>query len=135
MQLDSAVLNSTVNRFNAALVASADTEPVERATIGLLPPKSCCANPLSRPPFFCYPLRPGVTFTHFGVAIAPDTRILRADGTASSRLFAAGAIMAANVLREGNLAGLGITISTVFGRIAGRAAACQANASLRRQSE
>jgi tricarballylate dehydrogenase len=38
-------------------------------------------------------------------------------------LFAVGEIMAGNILGRGYLAGFGMTIGTVFGRIAGREAA------------
>jgi tricarballylate dehydrogenase len=45
------------------------------------------------------------------------------DGQASTNMFAAGEIMAGNVLGKGYLAGIGMTIGSVFGRIAGREAA------------
>jgi tricarballylate dehydrogenase len=38
-------------------------------------------------------------------------------------MFAAGEIMAGNVLGKGYLAGIGMTIGSVFGRIAGQEAA------------
>jgi tricarballylate dehydrogenase len=38
-------------------------------------------------------------------------------------VFAAGEIMAGNILGRGYLAGLGMTIGTVFGRIAGHESA------------
>ena len=38
-------------------------------------------------------------------------------------MFAAGEIMAGNVLGQGYLAGIGMTIGSVFGRIAGEGAA------------
>jgi tricarballylate dehydrogenase len=41
----------------------------------------------------------------------------------AENVFAAGEIMAGNVLGKGYLAGLGMTIGTVFGRIAGEEAA------------
>jgi len=44
-------------------------------------------------------------------------------GTPSPNLFAAGEVMAGNVLRRGYLAGIGMTIGTVFGRLAGAEAA------------
>jgi tricarballylate dehydrogenase len=50
-------------------------------------------------------------------------RVLRDDGTAFENVFAAGEIMAGNILDRGYLAGLGMTIGTVFGRIAGEEAA------------
>jgi tricarballylate dehydrogenase len=45
------------------------------------------------------------------------------NGVPSSNLFAAGEVMAGNVLRRGYLAGIGMTIGTVFGRLAGAGAA------------
>jgi tricarballylate dehydrogenase len=41
----------------------------------------------------------------------------------SSNIFAAGEIMAGNILGKGYLAGFGMAIGTVFGRIAGKEAA------------
>jgi tricarballylate dehydrogenase len=38
-------------------------------------------------------------------------------------IFAAGEVMAGNILGKGYLAGFGLTIGSVFGRIAGREAA------------
>jgi tricarballylate dehydrogenase len=38
-------------------------------------------------------------------------------------VFAAGEIMAGNILRKGYLGGIGMTIGTTFGRIAGEGAA------------
>jgi tricarballylate dehydrogenase len=45
------------------------------------------------------------------------------DGSAVANLFAAGEIVSGNILGKGYLAGFGMTIGTVFGRIAGREAA------------
>jgi tricarballylate dehydrogenase len=42
-------------------------------------------------------------------------------------LFAAGEIMSGNILRQGYLAGFGLTIGTVSGRLAGREAAAYAH--------
>jgi len=46
-----------------------------------------------------------------------------ANGEAAHNVYAAGEVMAGNILRRGYLAGLGMTIGTVFGRIAGEEAA------------
>jgi tricarballylate dehydrogenase len=75
------------------------------------------------PPFFAFPLRPGLTFVHYGLAVDDRMRVTMADGRGAETLFAAGMIMAANVLRRGYLAGFGITLSAVTGRRAGEAAA------------
>ena len=70
--------------------------------------------------------RPGITFTYLGVAVTPQARVLRTDGTALRNVFAAGEIMSGNVLSTGYLAGFGLTIGTVWGRIAGAEAARRA---------
>ena len=124
--LDPMALETTIGDFNAAAGAVGDLPPNERRTTGLTPPKSRGAVALSEPPFAAYPLRPGITFTHFGVAVDEHLRVVGNDGTPAPNVFAAGMIMAANVLGEGYLAGLGVTLSAVFGRIAGEEAARQA---------
>jgi succinate dehydrogenase/fumarate reductase flavoprotein subunit len=50
-------------------------------------------------------------------------QMLMADGKPSANMFAAGEIMAGSILGKGYLAGFGMTIGTVFGRIAGEEAA------------
>jgi len=45
------------------------------------------------------------------------------DGRPSPNIFAAGEIMAGNVLGKGYIAGIGMAIGTAFGRIAGEEAA------------
>ena len=45
-----------------------------------------------------------------------------AGGVPSSNIFAAGEIMAGNILRKGYIAGVGMTIGTVMGRLAGQEA-------------
>jgi tricarballylate dehydrogenase len=80
-------------------------------------------SPIDTPPFNSYPLRPGITFNYRGVKVDENTRVLMTDDRPSGNVFAAGLIMAANILGQGYLAGIGMTIGTVFGRIAGREAA------------
>jgi tricarballylate dehydrogenase len=124
--LDPAALQTTVADFNAATPAGDELPVIERRTTGLTPPKSRAAVALTAPPFAAYPLRPGVTFTHFGVAVDDHMRVMKTDGEPVHNVFAAGMIMAANVLGDGYLAGLGVALSTVFGRLAGEQAARQA---------
>ncbi|MBK5206818.1 MAG: FAD-binding dehydrogenase, partial [Polaromonas sp.] len=52
-----------------------------------------------------------------------DQAAVHFGGQASPNLFAAGEIMAGNVLGKGYTAGVGMTIGTAFGRIAGTQAA------------
>ncbi len=78
---------------------------------------------VAEPPFFAFPMRPGIAFTCLGVKVDEKTRVVREDGASCAGLFAAGMIMAPNVLGTGYLAGVGMTIGAVFGRIAGEEAA------------
>ncbi|MGO8739677.1 FAD-dependent tricarballylate dehydrogenase TcuA [Rhodoblastus sp.] len=86
--------------------------------------RSIAACPkLAGPPFFAFPLRAGLTFVHFGLAVDEKMRVKMRDGGTFANLFAAGMIMAANVLPRGYLAGLGVSLSVGSGRRAGEAAA------------
>lgn len=123
LALDPQALVTTVDQYNAALLAGPDEAPAQGRTEGLTPPKTRWALPVKTPPFGAFPMRPGVTFSFLGVKVNASARVVLADGRACDHMFAAGAIMAANVLGRGYLAGMGLTIGTVFGRIAGRAAA------------
>ena len=120
--------DDTVAKFNAAVrPGTFDRTTLDDCrTEGLEPPKSHWALPLDAPPFYAYPLRPGITFTYLGVAVDEQARMIMADGSPSANIFAAGEIMAGNVLGQGYLAGIGMTIGSVFGRIAGREAAAHA---------
>jgi tricarballylate dehydrogenase len=118
---------ATVRAFNAACRPGEFDHAVldDCATEGLVPPKTHWARPIDTPPFFGYTVKPGVTFTYLGLRV--DARAaVHFDGRPSTNLFAAGEIMAGNVLGQGYTAGVGMTIGTVFGRIAGASAAVAA---------
>jgi tricarballylate dehydrogenase len=123
--LPAAALEETMRAFNEAVRDGSfdHTRLDDCATDGLLPPKTHWARRIEKPPFAAYPLRPGITFTYLGVVVDEQARIRMDDGTRSRNMFAAGEIMAGNVLGKGYLAGIGMTIGTVFGRIAGTEAA------------
>ncbi len=92
------------------------------ATAGLNPRKSNWARAIDTPPFYGYELRPGVTFTYLGLQVDESAQVQSAHGPVEN-LWAAGEIMAGSLLGKGYLAGLGMTIGTVFGRLAGQGAA------------
>lgn len=123
--LDAASLSETVRRFNAACRPGRfnSHELDDCRTEGLDPRKTHWARPIDTPPYIAYPLRPGITFTYLGVKVDASARVCRGDGRPFRNLFAAGEIMAGNILGRGYLAGFGMTIGTVFGRIAGQEAA------------
>lgn len=117
-------LEKTVRSFNAAVIPGVfDPGELDNCcTRGLDPPKSHWARPLDKPPFYGYPLRPGITFTYLGVAVNRKAQVIMQDDRPSANIFAAGEIMAGNILGQGYMAGFGMTIGTVFGRIAGKEA-------------
>jgi tricarballylate dehydrogenase len=124
LTLDPSTFEKTVNCFNDATGGGA-FDPAELdgcGTEGLTPPKSHWARPLNTPPYYGYPLRPGVTFTYLGVAVNERAQVIMDDEKPAANIFAAGEIMAGNILGKGYMAGFGMTIGTVFGRIAGKEA-------------
>jgi tricarballylate dehydrogenase len=118
-------LEATVEAFNRAVrPGSFDASTLDDCrTEGLAPAKSHWAQRIDTPPFAGYPLKAGITFTYLGVRVDADARVLATDGAPFANVYAAGEIMAGNVLRKGYIAGIGMTIGTVFGRIAGESAA------------
>jgi tricarballylate dehydrogenase len=123
--LDPTRLEETVAAFNRAVrPGTFDSARLDDCTTAdLSPPKSHWARPLDTPPFYGYPLRPGITFTYLGVKVDESARVMMNDDHPADNIFAAGEIMAGNILGKGYMAGTGMTIGTVFGRIAGREAA------------
>ena len=125
--LDASALVRTVDEFNAACrVGNFDHAVLDDChTEGLALPKTHWARPIDTPPFYAYPLRPGITFTYLGVKVNEQAAV-HFSGAPSTNLFAAGEIMAGNVLGKGYTAGVGMSIGTAFGRIAGAQAAAAA---------
>ncbi len=119
----------TVRAFNAACRPGRFDHAVldDCVTEGLAPPKTHWARPIDTPPFFGYTLKPGVTFTYLGLKVDGAAHV-HFGGRPVPNLFAAGEMMAGNVLGQGYTAGVGMTIGTVFGRIAGASAAEAARA-------
>jgi tricarballylate dehydrogenase len=125
LNLDPAALERTVAAFNRSVRPGTFNHAIldDCATGNLTPPKSHWARPLDAPPFFAYPLRPGITFTYLAVTVNDRAQVMMQDDKPAANIFAAGEIMAGNILGKGYLAGIGMTIGTVFGRIAGQEAA------------
>lgn len=125
LDLDPTALEKTVVEFNAACQSgSFDATTLDDCcTRGLEVDKTHWARPISEPPFYGYPLRTGVTFTYLGLTVDETAKVQMKGEVPSENIFAAGEVMAGNILRKGYLAGIGMTIGTVFGRIAGREAA------------
>jgi tricarballylate dehydrogenase len=125
LELDPAALEKTITEFNAAVQPGTFDHTIldDCRTAGLTPPKTHWARRIETPPYLAYPVRPGITFTYLGTRVNRQSRMVMKDGKPSANMFAAGEIMAGNVLGKGYAAGIGMTIGSVFGRVAGREAA------------
>lgn len=119
-----AALKATVDEFNAA-TAQGSFDPSTRdglSTSGLDPAKSNWALPLSAPPFTCYPVTCGITFTFGGLRINESAAVLDRGGNEIRGLYAAGEVVG-GIFYYNYPGGSGLTAGTVFGRRAGRGAA------------
>lgn len=125
LDLDPNKMDGTIAAFNSAVIPGSFDHTIldDCRTEGLTPPKTHWARPLDTPPYYAYPVRPGITFTYLGTRVNRDARMIMTNGKPSANMFAAGEIMAGNVLGRGYAAGIGMTIGSVFGRVAGRTAA------------
>jgi tricarballylate dehydrogenase len=122
--VDPATFVRTVQDFNAACrVGTFDHTALDDChTEDITPAKTHWARPIDSAPFYAYPVRPGITFTYLGLEV-DETAAVRFGGVNSDNLFVAGEMMAGNVLGKGYTAGVGMSIGTAFGRIAGAGAA------------
>jgi len=122
--LDRGTFMQTMNDYNRSCKVGTFNHTVldDCHTEGLSPVKSHWAIPINQAPFYAYPVKPGITFTYLGLK-TDKTAAVHFSGKASPNLFAAGEIMAGNVLGKGYTAGVGMTIGTAYGRIAGTQAA------------
>jgi tricarballylate dehydrogenase len=119
---------ATVKAYNDAVQPGSFNHAImdDCRTSGLKPEKTHWALKIDQPPFYAYSLRPGITFTYLGVKVNERAEVQLSNGQRARNIFAAGEIMAGSILGKGYVAGFGVTIGTVFGRIAGREAALQA---------
>lgn len=124
IHLDPDQFEKTVNEFNQACVKGEFNHTVldNCHTENISPQKTHWAVPLDTPPYYSYALRPGITFTYLGLKVEDDAAV-RFNNQPSPNLYVAGEMMAGNVLGQGYTAGVGMSIGTTFGRIAGKNAA------------
>lgn len=122
--LDAEKFTHTVTQYNQACQPGHFDHTLldDCATKNLTPAKTHWARPLDAPPYYGYALRPGITFTYLGLKVN-ERAAAHFAGHPSRNLFVAGEMMAGNVLGKGYTAGVGMSIGTTFGRIAGIEAA------------
>jgi len=125
VNLPAAEVEATVKAFNDSVQPGTFNHSIldDCKTSGLKVEKTHWAVRIDQPPFYAYSLRPGITFTYLGVKVNDRAEVLLTNGDTARNIFAAGEIMAGSILGKGYAAGFGVTIGTVFGRIAGTGAA------------
>jgi len=125
VNLDPKNLNRTINNFNDSIVEGEFNHTIldNCYTKNINVPKTHWARKIDEAPFYLWPLRPGITFTYLGLKVNENAEVEMKNLTiGNGNIFAAGETMAGNVLGKGYLAGIGMTIGTVFGRLAGEGA-------------
>ncbi len=101
--------------FNPAILDGLHTEGIE-------PAKSNWAQKLDTPPYLCWTVTGGITFTFGGVKINKEAQIISTGWKPIEGLYAAGE-MVGGLFHYNYPLGTGLMSGAVFGRIAGRAAA------------
>ncbi len=121
INLDLKALKATLDEYNQSVAKGEFDHTIQDNcyTKGLKIEKTHWALKIDTPPFYCYPLRPGVTFTYMGVKVDKNARVYQNNEELFKNIFAAGEIMAGNILTQGYVAGFGMSIGSVFGRLAG----------------
>ena len=115
----------TLNEYNAAVMTDVRFNPAVldgRGTKGLEVPKTNWANLLDEPPYEAYAITCGVTFTFGGLRINNDGAVLDTDLQAIPGLYAAGELVG-GLFYFNYAGGTGLMNGSVFGKIAGAAAA------------
>ncbi len=118
----------TVEEYNAAVQQDVAFNPNVkdgRGTVGLTINKSNWANTVDTPPFEAYGVTCGVTFTFGGLRIDERAQVIDTEGDPLKGLFAAGELVG-GIFYFNYPGGTGLTNGSVFGRIAGDAAAASA---------
>lgn len=116
-------LAKTVAAYNAA---AADgpfdwRTPDGRHTVGIEPPKSNWALPVSEPPFLAYPVACAIVFTFGGLETDAEARVLEGRGEPIPGLYAAGECT--GIYHGKYPGGTSVLRGMIFGRVAGQAAA------------
>jgi tricarballylate dehydrogenase len=123
--VDAQALCRTVNDFNAAVDQATPFDPTRkdgRGTRGIELPKTNWANTLDTPPFDAYAVTCGITFTFGGLHVDAGAQVIAEDGAPIPGLYGAGELVG-GLFYFNYPGGTGLTSGSVFGRVAGAAAA------------
>ena len=123
--VDAQAFLATIAEYNAAVLTDVPFNPNikdGRGTPGLAVPKTNWANTIEDAPFEAYGVTCGITFTFGGLRIDADAQVLDTDLEPIPGLYAAGELVG-GLFYFNYPGGSGLMSGSVFGRIAGRAAA------------
>jgi tricarballylate dehydrogenase len=118
------LLTRTIDEFNKACRTDVSFVPGEldgKGTIGIAPPKSNWAVPLTRGPFRAYPITAGVTFTFGGLQVDTQARVINTTDEPIEGLYASGDVI--GLFFHNYPSCTGQTRNAVFSYLAGRNAA------------
>ena len=124
LDIDPTGLVQTVAEYNAACVPG-DYNPTVLdglRTEGVEPPKSNWALPLDSPPYQGYAVTCGITFTFGGLRINGRGQVMDTSEEPITGLYAAGELVG-GLFYHNYAGGAGLMAGSVFGRLAGTAAA------------
>lgn len=125
LDVDHARALSTLEEYNAAAGHGGPFNPAlldGLHTEGIEPRKSNWAQKLDTPPFLCWPVTGGITFTFGGLKIDRNAQVIGTDWKPIPGLYCAGE-MVGGLFHYNYPLGTGLMSGAVFGRIAGRSAA------------
>ena len=125
--IEARTLERTIAEFNAAVNDKPFNPAVKdgKAAVGIKPPKSNWAQRLDSPPYLCFPVTCGITFTFGGLRIGPDAAVMGAGERKVEGVFACGELVG-GLFYHNYPGGSGLTAGAVFGRLAGAGAAALA---------
>ena len=122
--IDADRLERTVSDYNNAVQETAYDPAVldGKGTIGITPPKSNWALKLDKPPFVGFAVTCGITFTFGGLKINTTAPVIDTEDRPIPGLYAAGELTG-GIFYNNYPGGSGLTVGSVFGKIAGDGAA------------
>jgi tricarballylate dehydrogenase len=124
--IDPEVLSHTIAEFNDSVNDVEFSRSIldGKRTDGLVPKKSNWAQRIDAPPYTCYPVTCGITFTFGGIQINEQSQVLDGRGRVMPGLYAAGE-MTGGFFYQNYPVGSGLMRGSVTGRIAGAHAALE----------
>lgn len=117
-------LERTVAEYNAAVNSNPFNPAVKdgKAALGITPPKSNWAQRLDAPPYVCFQVTCGITFTYGGLKITSQAEVVDEDERIVAGLFACGELVG-GLFYHNYAGGSGLMAGSALGRTAGGNAA------------